>query len=205
MPNQDHWENVYRTKPSTTVGWYQPRAERSLALIQRLAPDRNTPILDVGGGASVLVDGLLDAHYVGVTVLDLSSAALATTRTRLGDPATQVNWLEGDVTQLSLPRQHFGLWHDRAVFHFLTLPEQRAAYMQQVRHALQPGAHVVIATFAEDGPEQCCGLPVVRYSAEALHAAFGEDFSLVSHERETHVTPAGASQAFLYCVFRCPR
>jgi SAM-dependent methyltransferase len=177
----------------------------SLRLIAGTGVSRSAPVIDVGGGASVLVDGLLEAGFTDVTVLDLSGAALASSRARLGARASSVQWTEADVTRADLPPRSFDLWHDRAVFHFLTDRADRLAYLRVLRHALRPGGHVVIATFAEDGPERCSGLPVRRYAPAQLHAELGSDFELLASEREAHVTPAGAVQRFQYSLFRGPR
>ncbi len=202
MDDKSHWETVYGTKSPDAVSWYQHRADRSLGLIRRVASDRNGPIIDVGGGASVLVDDLLDAGYTDLTVLDLAGAALAVAKSRLGERAAGIHWLEADVRSVALPPAHYAVWHDRAVFHFLTDATDRARYVAQVERAVRPGGHVLVATFAEDGPTRCSGLPVARYSAETLHGTFGSAFDLVSSEREDHVTPSGAHQAFVYCLCR---
>lgn len=160
-------------------------------------------IIDVGSGASHLVDNLWGEGFRELTVLDISAAALKTTQQRLGKGiADAIQWQVGDVLTYELPKQHFLIWHDRAVFHFLTQPAQQQQYIEQVRHALQPGGYVIIATFAEDGPERCSGLPVQRYSVEQLATTFGSDFELVHAERETHRTPQGNEQKFIYCVLR---
>ena len=202
MDDGSHWEGVYGTRPADAVSWFQPVAERSLALIRRVAPDPDAPIIDVGGGASVLVDDLLRLGYHDLTVLDIAGSALAVARERLGEAAGAVRWLEADVRTAALPAAHYALWHDRAVFHFLTEAGDRAAYVAQVRRAVRPGGHVLIATFAEDGPTRCSGLPVARYSPEALHRELGDGFELVSADRETHVTPTGSEQRFIYCLCR---
>lgn len=202
MDRKQHWESIYNSRKSSEVSWYQSAPRLSLELLTRAVPDRAAFILDVGGGASTLVDGLLAAGYRSVTVLDLSSAALAQARQRLGAEASRVTWLEGDILSVNLPQATFGVWHDRAVFHFLTDPGDRRRYIDQVRRAIRPGAHVLVATFAEDGPTRCSGLEIVRYSAEALHREFGKDFRLLSSTREEHVTPGGAHQAFVYCLCR---
>jgi ubiquinone/menaquinone biosynthesis C-methylase UbiE len=202
MDTKVHWEKIYSAKAPDAVSWYQPHAELSLRLIRDTGIGHSAPIIDVGGGTSTLVDDLLGAGYTDVTVLDLSASALAEARRRLAATADCVRWIEGDVTELSLPRDGFELWHDRAVFHFLTTPEARAAYVASVRRSVKPGGHVIVATFAEDGPTQCSGLPVVRYGADALHAEFGEPFTLLRHEKETHHTPFGAVQQFVYCYCR---
>jgi len=174
----------------------------SLDLIRGASPDTSARIIDVGGGASTLVDGLLSAGYSHLTVLDISATALAEARARVRGDASRVQWLEADVLSAQFPEAHFDLWHDRAVFHFLTNEADRTAYIAQVRHAVRPGGHVLIATFAEDGPTSCSGLNVARYSAAELHHAFGAPFELVMSVREQHRTPQGANQLFVYCLCR---
>jgi SAM-dependent methyltransferase len=200
--SREHWERVYSSRPSSDVSWFQRRAERSLALIQASGIARSDAIIDVGGGASTLVDDLLVAGYTALTVLDISSAALATARDRLGPRAGSVTWLQGDVTELPLPARAYALWHDRAVFHFLATSPARRAYVLAAGAAVKPGGHLIVATFAEDGPARCSGLPVVRYSPEQLHAQFGAEFTLLGHEREVHRTPSGATQNFIFCHWR---
>ena len=202
MDPKRHWETVYRTKDVHEVSWFQSEARRSLDLITRVSPDRSAPIIDVGAGASVLVDDLLAAGYLDVSVLDVSEAALEISRGRLGTDAAKVKWMRADVRRAQLDEGAYAVWHDRAVFHFLTDADDRAAYVEQVRGAVKPGGYVLVATFAEDGPEYCSGLPVVRYSAEGLHSEFGTDFQLVRSEHEDHRTPAGGEQSFLYCLCR---
>ena len=155
----------------------------------------------MGGGASTLVDDLAAEGYTDLTVLDLSSAALAVAKQRLGKYADAVHWMEGDITSVELPAQRFDIWHDRAVFHFLTDPADRRAYVERLMHAVRPGGHVIIATFAEDGPEKCSGLPVMRYQPETLRAELGDAFLLVEHEKAAHHTPLGAVQQFVYCRY----
>lgn len=202
MQSKEHWEQVYTTKATSGVSWFQEHAQQSLQLIGKTGVAREAGIIDVGGGASTLVDDLLDGGYKWVTVLDLSEAALAASKLRLGGRAKNVSWLAGDITRLELPRHAYDVWHDRAVFHFLTSPEERHAYVQAVLRAVKPGGHVIVATFAEDGPEKCSGLPVVRYSAAGLHTEFGAPFTLVQQEREDHHTPFGTVQSFIYCLCR---
>ena len=202
MDPKRHWETVYRTKDVHEVSWFQSEARRSLDLITRVSPDRSAPIIDVGAGASVLVDDLLAAGYLDVSVLDVSEAALEISRGRLGTDAAKVKWMRADVRRAQLDEGAYAVWHDRAVFHFLTDAADRVAYVEQVRRAVRPGGYVLVATFAEDGPEYCSGLPVVRYSAEGLHSEFGTDFQLVRSEHEDHRTPAGGEQSFLYCLCR---
>jgi len=197
-----HWEHVYQTRRVDEVSWFQRQASVSLELIRRAAADPAARIIDVGGGASTLVDGLLNAGYSNVTVLDISTTALSEARTRLGEAASRVQWMEADVLTAALPEPQFDLWHDRAVFHFLTQENDRAAYINQVRRAVRPGGHVLVATFAEDGPTSCSGLKVARYSAAALHDTFGPQFQLVTSVREEHLTPGGARQSFVYCLCR---
>jgi SAM-dependent methyltransferase len=202
MQAKDHWEHVYSTKPAEGVSWFQEHAEQSLRLIRDSRLPHAAQIIDVGGGASTLVDDLLAQGYTALTVLDLSAAAMEKAQARLGPPARRVRWIEGDITRVALPRQAYDLWHDRAVFHFLTQEEERRAYVAQVLHAVRPGGLVIVATFAEDGPLQCSGLPVARYSPNALHAEFGAPFELIDHQREEHRTPSGAVQKFIYCYCR---
>lgn len=202
MQTKEHWEQVYSTKAATGVSWFQEHARLSLDLISQTGATKDAGIIDVGGGASTLVDDLLDDGYSNITVLDLSAAALEASRTRLGDRATKVKWIAGDITQVELPRAAYDVWHDRAVFHFLTAHEDREAYVRTVLHAVKPGGHVIVATFAEDGPEKCSGLPVMRYSAEGLHAEFGAPFTLQQQRREEHHTPFGTVQKFIYCMCR---
>jgi 2-polyprenyl-3-methyl-5-hydroxy-6-metoxy-1,4-benzoquinol methylase len=174
----------------------------SLDLIKSTGAGKQAGIIDVGGGASTLVDDLLAEGYSDLTVLDLSAAALEAARKRLGARENQVRWIEGDITEVELPAGRYDLWHDRAVFHFLTAPEQREAYVQTVFQSVRPGGHVIVATFAEDGPEQCSGLPVMRYRADELHDEFGEAFTLLKHRKEAHHTPSGMVQQFVYCYCR---
>ena len=202
MPSKDHWERVYSTKQADAVSWFQEHAAQSLRLIRGTGVARSADIIDVGGGASTLVDDLLSNGYTALTVLDLSDAALASAKARLGEAASSVRWLEGDITQVSLPIHAFDLWHDRAVFHFLTSEEDRRAYVDTVLRSVKPGGHVIVATFAEDGPLECSGLPVMRYGPTELHAEFGTPFALVQHEREEHHTPFGTVQKFVYCYCR---
>jgi SAM-dependent methyltransferase len=200
METKSHWDQVYRSKPVDAVSWYQPHALLSLELIRRVAPSPDARILDVGAGASTLVDDLLDAGMTQLSVLDISGSALQVARERLGARAAAVRWIEGDITTVPLEPGSVDVWHDRAVFHFLTEPQDRAAYVRQVRRAVRPGGHVIVAAFGPDGPLKCSGLPVVRYAPGALHAQFGSAFELVEHQVEDHRTPSGAVQHFVYCL-----
>ena len=202
MQPKNHWEHVYSTKKTESVSWFQEHAEQSMRLIRGTGVPYSAGIIDVGGGASTLVDDLLRSGYRAVSVLDLAAAALSVAKARLGERASEVQWTEGDITKVLLPVHAFDVWHDRAVFHFLTSKEDRAAYVDTVLRSVKPGGHVIVATFAEDGPIQCSGLPVMRYGPSELHAEFGSPFSLVQHEREEHHTPFGTVQKFVYCYCR---
>lgn len=199
---KQHWEAVYTSKSPQAVSWYQPHAETSLRLIRETGVAKSGAILDVGGGASTFVDDLLNEGYEQVTVLDLSAEALRASQARLGSRAHLVSWIEADITTVQLPENAYDVWHDRAVFHFLLEPEHRRAYVRAVQRSVKAGGHVIVATFAEDGPEKCSGLTVHRYSAEELHDEFGNSFALVHHEKEPHETPFGSIQNFVYCHCR---
>jgi len=202
MDSKTHWETVYSSKSTDEVSWFQPHADLSLNLIKATGVGRGAAIIDVGGGASTLVDDLVAEGYADLTVLDLSAAALKAARKRLGAEADRVCWLEADITKAALPASRYDIWHDRAVFHFLTAPADRAAYVRTVLRAVKPGGHVIVATFAEDGPLQCSGLPVMRYRADELHDQFGAAFTLLQHQKEEHHTPFGTVQQFVYCYCR---
>ena len=202
MDGKQHWESVYTEKAPHDVSWYCPHLERSLDFIDKARLNHDAHIIDVGGGSSTLVDDLLDRGYSNVTVLDISSTAVDRARKRLGPRAGDVTWRVGDITDVELPRTHYDFWHDRAVFHFLTSEDARRKYVRAVRHALKIGGHIVVATFGPEGPERCSGLEVARYSAEGLHAEFGETFSKMASSLEHHVTPWGTEQEFVYCYCR---
>jgi len=202
MDAGEHWENVYKTKAPDDVSWYRPHLDRSLALIEAASPDRSASIIDVGGGESTLVDDLLALGYTNLTVLDVSQTALDVTAARLCNPGTSVRWLCADITGDSLPWLSVDVWHDRAVFHFLTQPGQRTVYVQHVSRVVKPGGHVIVSTFGPDGPTKCSGLQVVRYDADGLHTEFGERFRLIQSSMELHQTPFGTTQQFLYCYCR---
>lgn len=174
----------------------------SLDFIQRTGVDKSAQIIDIGGGASTLVDHLLAANYEQVTVLDVSAEALAIARQRLGEQAHSATWIQADITQAVLPEQHYDLWHDRAVFHFLNRAEDRQRYIETLKRSVKAGGHVIMATFALDGPQQCSGLDVSRYSVETLMSVLGHDFRLVDSANETHNTPFGTQQKFIYCYCR---
>jgi SAM-dependent methyltransferase len=199
-PKQGHWDKVYGSKNPTEVSWYQPHLEQSLELIRRTDVKPDAAIIDVGGGASTLVDDLLDGGYHNITVVDISDDALAVAKRRLGPRAAHVTWLVGDITTMNLPAGAYDLWHDRAVFHFLTDEVQRKAYIEQVCCAVRKDGFVIVATFGPEGPEKCSGLPVSRYSSDELHDAFGGAFQLLEHREEHHRTPWGTEQEFVYCL-----
>ena len=197
--SKEHWEKVYQTKPPEAVSWFQEHATRSLDLILSTEASLESQIIDVGGGASTLVDDLLGCGFQNLSVLDLSASALEVARKRLGIAGDSVRWLVGDICSVDMPEQAYDIWHDRAVFHFLTTPADRAAYVRQVMKSVKPGGHVIVATFAPDGPEQCSGLPVARYAPGELHQEFGPSFELLEHMSEEHKTPWGSVQHFVYC------
>jgi 2-polyprenyl-3-methyl-5-hydroxy-6-metoxy-1,4-benzoquinol methylase len=202
MDAKTHWEKVYTTKEPEAVSWYRAHLETSLALIERAAPLRSASIIDIGAGESTLVDDLLARGYENVTVLDVSQTAFDVTKKRLGPLAEQLNWIVADITQVKLKPSAYDVWHDRAVFHFLTSMEQRAAYVRNVAKAVKTGGHVIVSTFGPDGPTKCSGLEVLRYDAESLHGEFGPRFRIVESSKELHHTPFGATQQFLYCYCR---
>jgi SAM-dependent methyltransferase len=200
MDTKSHWDRIYQARGPTRVSWYRPHLELSLALIEDVAPDHEAQVIDVGGGESTLIDDLLARGYRNLSLLDISSTAIDVAKRQLDKDASRVTWLCGDVTTMPLAVHQFDLWHDRAVFHFLTSPDARAAYVRQVARAVKPGGYVIVATFGPEGPRQCSGLDVVRYDANQLHDEFGGKFQLIKHATELHQTPAGAMQQFLYCL-----
>lgn len=205
MKNEVHWRNVYEQKEADAVSWYRAHLDVSLRFIGSagLAPEAR--IVDVGGGASTLVDDLLDDGFTNVAVLDLAAPALDVARGRLGARAGKVDWIVGDATEPVLPEGSVDFWHDRAVFHFLTDARVRADYLAEVHRAVRVGGHVLVATFGLDGPEQCSGLPVARYDADSIHATFGDAFEKIGEARELHATPWGSKQSFVYCFCRVQR
>ena len=199
MSVKSHWEKIYNTKTPDRVSWYRPHLETSLALIERTAAGYSASIIDVGGGESTLVDDLLARSYENITILDVSQTAIDVTKNRLGSAAEQIHWLLADITEAQLEPRTYDVWHDRAVFHFLTTSEHRAAYVRQVGHAVKPGGHVIVSTFGPEGPTKCSGLDVIRYDAESLHDQFGVRFRLLASSKELHRTPFGTTQQFLFC------
>ena len=198
---QAHWENVYTTKAESEVSWYQQSPAPSLDLILQTGAVSKSAIIDIGGGASRLVDHLVDQGFGDVTVLDLSGAALEAARARLGARADRVHWLVADATTWE-PAKPYDIWHDRAAFHFLTDEKDRAAYIERLRRGLKIGGHAIMATFALDGPEKCSGLPVARYDATSLAQTLGPAFRLDHTQRHEHATPWGSHQVFQFSVFR---
>ena len=202
MNDAEHWEKVYSSRPPDRLGWYRPHLETPLAWIEALNLRPEDPVIDVGGGASTLVDDLLTRGHVDMTVVDLAESAVRTARSRLGDAAAGVNWLVGDITAIELPRNDYRLWHDRAVFHFLTGAAARQKYRDALLGVLAAGGHFIIGTFTHEAPPRCSGLPVVRYDADGLAGMFGDAFALRRHDYELHVTPGGVEQAYVYCLFQ---
>lgn len=200
-PQQQHWDRVYSDKAPSEVSWFQSEPRPSLAALTRFDVPRTTPFVDIGGGASNLVDALLASGWSDVTVVDIAAPALEAAQARLGEAAAGVHWENADITRWN-PAHRYGVWHDRAVFHFLTEPEQRDAYRRALLARTAPDALVIIATFAPDGPEKCSGLPVQRHDAASLAAALGSAFTLLDDWREEHLTPWGAAQKFIWCMFK---
>jgi SAM-dependent methyltransferase len=199
---QAHWENVYTRKGENEVSWFQENPAPSLELIEQVGASPASAIIDIGGGASRLVDNLVEMGFEDVTVLDLSEAALEAAKDRLGDRAAQAHWMVADATVWE-PVKVYDVWHDRAAFHFLTEDRDRAAYVVRLERALKVGGHAIIATFALDGPERCSGLPVVRYDPASLGQTLGRAFQLVDSRRHAHATPWASNQSFQFSVFRC--
>jgi SAM-dependent methyltransferase len=202
MNVETHWEKIYREKAPDAVSWYRPHLETSLALIEKAVPGRSVSIIDVGGGESTLVDDLLAHGYQNIAVLDISQTAIDVTKKRLGPAAEGVQWVTADIVDGELAPNAYDVWHDRAVFHFLTTLDQRVAYVRQVARAVRPGGHVLVSTFGPDGLTKCSGLEIVRYDADSLHAEFGVRFRLLDSIKELHNTPFGTTQQFLYCLCR---
>lgn len=202
MDRKSHWENVYRTKGRDEISWFRKHLDTSLQMISNTAVSRDAAIIDVGGGNSTLVDDLLEQEFIDVSVLDISAKAINDSKQRLGSKANEVNWIEADITAIKLPKNHFDVWHDRAVFHFLTDAEDRRKYVEIVMSSLKLGGHIIVASFSLDGPEKCSGLDVMRYSPETMQDEFGNDFQLVESTSEIHQTPFGTTQDFVYCYCR---
>jgi 2-polyprenyl-3-methyl-5-hydroxy-6-metoxy-1,4-benzoquinol methylase len=203
MPDRKaHWEQIYSSRAPTEVSWFEDYPGQSLDLIAVAGLEKRARIIDVGGGASKLVDNLLALGFDGITVLDISSTAIGAAKERLGESAGKVEWIEADITEIQLPEHQYDLWHDRAVFHFLTNPVDRSSYVHVALNALKPGGYLIVATFALDGPEECSGLPTCRYSPEQLLHEFGPGFGLVASQSKSHRTPFGTEQSFVYCLLK---
>ena len=201
MDFEAHWEKIYRSKSPRETSWFQPHLQTSIEWITQAVPDRSASVIDIGGGESTLVDDLLASGYRNVTVLDIAAAAIEKSRKRVAAAGEGVGWIVGDVTGVSLPSHGYDLWHDRALFHFLTESERRSAYLSQINLALKPGGHLVMATFGPEGPERCSGLVTRRYDANSLRLELGPGFTLVNSRLVDHETPFGTNQQFLYCHF----
>lgn len=202
MTKQAHWESVYQTKGRKEVSWFREHLDTSLRMIKNTGVGKDAAIIDVGGGNSTLVDDLLENGFIDVSVLDISGSAIADSKERLGTNAEKVHWIEADITTVDLPADHYDLWHDRAVFHFLTDAEDRRKYVETVNRSLKRGGHIIVASFGLKGPERCSELDVVRYSPETMHDEFDGSFDLVDSVGETHTTPFGTTQDFVYCYCR---
>ncbi|MEO5859226.1 MAG: class I SAM-dependent methyltransferase [Pyrinomonadaceae bacterium] len=198
----EHWEKVYATKSDAEVSWYREHLDNSLRMIINTGAGHDAAVIDVGGGSSTLVDDLLDNGFINVSVLDISSSALERSKARLGFREQLVEWISGDVTEIDLSPNRFDVWHDRAVFHFLTDPDDRRAYVELVNASVKPSGHIIVASFGTSGPLKCSGLDVVRYDPESMHGEFGSGFHLVDSIAETHETPFGTTQDFIYCYCR---
>ncbi len=202
MSTKTHWESVYETKPAEAVSWYAPHLRESLRYVAQAAASKCVAIIDVGGGESTLVDDLIDEEYSDITVLDISATAIEVTKRRLGPLGARVKWLAADILEAEFPVGAYDIWHDRAVFHFLTTADQRQRYVRQVLKALKSGGFAIVGTFGPEGPEKCSGLQVTRYAPSELHGAFGEPFELLGSSIEQHTTPWGSPQQFVYCYCR---
>jgi ubiquinone/menaquinone biosynthesis C-methylase UbiE len=202
MKLETHWQTVFETKASTAVSWYQHHLVVSLGMITRTGVGKDCNLLDVGGGDSTLVDDLVQRGFSGVTVLDIASSAIERAKLRLGEAGGRVSWKQGDILLTPLPDHTFDVWHDRAVFHFLVEEQRRREYVSKASNAIRSHGHLIIATFASDGPELCSGLPTMRYSQSGLTQEFNEHFTLIESQIESHLTPQGREQRFIYCRFR---
>lgn len=197
-----HWENIYAVKAPTEVSWYREHLDNSLEMILQTKTGKTGAIIDIGGGSSTLVDDLFKKGFSNLSVLDISANAIETSRKRLGKRAEKVEWIVADITNVSLPENYYDVWHDRAVFHFLTDAGDRKKYVELVMRSLKIGGHIIVASFGLNGPTKCSGLDVVRYSPETMRDEFGESFRLVKSMNETHCTPFETTQEFIYCYCR---
>ncbi|MDB4409784.1 class I SAM-dependent methyltransferase [Gammaproteobacteria bacterium] len=197
---KEHWQKLYAENGPDSVSWYQSHPQHSLALIEDTGIGGSASIIDIGGGAATLVDYLLKAGYRDITVLDIARAAIQQAQQRLGDQSQRVTWVEDDITRNS-PTRQFDIWHDRAVFHYLTVEHDRSCYLDVLQKTLKPHGQAIIATFSEYGPDQCSGLEVVRYSPQTLQQALGNQLQLLETITDEHHTPDGGVQQFVYCRF----
>ncbi len=202
MNDRKHWEHIYRSRSPEQMGWYLPKISTSLNWIRKLNLPENAPLLDVGSGASTLVDELIQNGFINITVVDISEAAISVVKRRLNEKSNLVNFTIGDVRELPFSRDAYRLWHDRAVFHFLITEEQRARYYRNLLKTLQPGGYFILATFASEAPPKCSGLPVQRYNVQTLKETFGDSFELRETSKEKHFTPDGTEQMYLYGLFQ---
>lgn len=202
MGRKAHWERAYTDKEPSELGWHRSTLETSVAWIELLEAPLDAAIIDVGGGVSTLIDDLLVQGYRDLTLLDISRTALESVRTRLEVKADEISWVQGDIAELTLPEHRYSVWHDRAVFHFLVDPGQRAQYLKTMTKSLKRDGYALIATFALEAPSKCSGLPVQRYSGEDLAEALGPGYTLEKQQKELHTTPGGVSQMYNYCLFR---
>lgn len=201
VKQKSHWQSIYTSKKLKELSWHQDQAKKSLELVKKTKLGKQATVIDVGGGVSVFVDDLLKQDYKNITVLDISAEALQQSKARLGETYTQVNWIEGDITSVELPSSKFDIWHDRAVFHFLTSATERALYLKQLQNALKPDGFVIIATFNLNGPQKCSGLEVIRYDSGSLSKELGVNFTLLDSFTDVHQTPWESTQNFQYCLF----
>jgi len=201
MGSSQHWDDMYTRKTSKGVSWYRAHLETSLEWIRSSAPSLESRIIDIGGGASTLVDDLSALGYRNLSVLDISQIALDEAKGRIAAHGNRIVWIQGDITSVTLPPHHYDLWHDRAVFYFLTNANDRASYVETATESVKVGGFLIVATFSMDGPPTCSGLPVIRYSSDALASQFPA-FELLDDRKEAHRTPAGAFQDFVYCLMK---
>lgn len=202
MDIKNHWESIYAKKPPQSLGWYMPHLHTPLAWVNDLAVHKQDNIIDVGCGVSTLIDDLVQQGYQSLTGLDLAENAISIMQDRLADAADSICWIRGDVTQVDLRNQHYSLWHDRAVFHFITDEKQQSQYVDMLSGALQPGGHAIFAVFSTTAPPVCSGMRVQRYTSKTLSTVLGPNFELIKDKKEVHTTPGGIQQVYLYCLFR---
>lgn len=201
MNSMEHWSELFESKSSSAMSWYQPHLEVSLSIISRTGLKGRSRLIDVGGGDSTLVDDLVQRGFSRITVLDIASKAIERARQRMGEAGLNISWTVGDILHTPLPGDYYDLWHDRAVFHFFVEEQSRKEYVSQASKAIKSGGHLIVATFASDGPRRCSGLPTLRYTPLGLAEEFKQDFTLVESQPEMHKTPHGKEQRFLYCHF----